>query len=104
VLNQFVLFEILSHYPSFLRFVLALYTCSSNNAFRECPQIVAKPQVPMKKHETIVQYPERNPEEAVTMNFSISKHYSPQIPQNEKFHRRRRLNLAKIKGIYDHHA
>jgi len=63
------------------------------------PQIVAKPQLPMKKHETIVQYPKRNPEEAVTMNFSSSKHYSPQIPPNANFHRLRHLNLALLDSI-----
>jgi DNA invertase Pin-like site-specific DNA recombinase len=39
---------------------------------------VVKPQVPMKQHETIEQYLERNPEQAVTMNFSVSENYSQQ--------------------------
>jgi hypothetical protein len=34
---------------------------------------VTKPQVAMKQHETIEQYLERNPEQAVTMNFSVSE-------------------------------
>lgn len=37
---------------------------------------VVKPQVPMKQHETIEQYLARNPEEAVTMNFSVSENCS----------------------------
>jgi hypothetical protein len=37
---------------------------------------IAKPQVTMKQHETIEQYLERNPDEAVTMNFSVSESYS----------------------------
>ena len=39
---------------------------------------VTKPQVPMKQHETIEQYLERNPEQAVTMNFSVSANSSRQ--------------------------
>lgn len=38
---------------------------------------VVKPKVRMKQHETIEQYLERNPAQAVTMNFSVSKNYSP---------------------------
>lgn len=41
-------------------------------------KVVMSP-VPMKKHETIEQYLARNPEEALTMNFSISTNYSRQI-------------------------
>ena len=37
---------------------------------------VTKPQVPMKQHETIEQYLERNPEQSVTMNFSVSANSS----------------------------
>lgn len=39
--------------------------------------VVAKPQVPMIQHETIEQYLERNPEQAVTMNFSVSRNLKP---------------------------
>jgi len=37
---------------------------------------VTKPHVPMKQHETIDQYLERHPEQAVTMNLSVSKNSS----------------------------
>jgi hypothetical protein len=57
---------------------------------------VAKPQVRMKQYETIEQYCERHPEQALTINISVSKNYSPQIPQNDNFHRPRHLNLVKL--------
>lgn len=57
-----------------------------------------KPQVPMKQNETIEQYLERHPEQAVAMNVSVSKNYSRQNAQNEKPHRLRRLNLATLKS------
>lgn len=38
---------------------------------------VTKPEVPMMQQETIEQYLERNPEQAVTMNVSVSRNYSP---------------------------
>jgi hypothetical protein len=52
----------------------------------------------MKQHAAIEQYLERNPVQVVTMNFSVSENSSPQIPQNEKPHRLRRLNLATLKS------
>lgn len=41
---------------------------------------VGKPAVPMLPHETIREYVVRNPEQAVTMNFSVSSYWSPQTP------------------------
>jgi hypothetical protein len=57
---------------------------------------VEKPQKRMGKHETIEQYLERHPEEAVTMHSSISKNSPRQKPANSECHRSHRLNLAKI--------
>jgi len=60
---------------------------------------VTKPQVPMKQHETIEHYPERLPEQAAAIDLSAAVSSSPRIPQNEKFHRLRRLNLAILNPI-----
>jgi len=59
---------------------------------------VTKPQVTMKQHETIEQYPEAHPETAGAMNVSISKSSSRQNARNEQPHRLRRLNLAVLKS------
>jgi transposase len=50
---------------------------------------VTKPQVAMKQHETIEQYLERNPEQAVTMNFSVSANCSRRRRWKKPSHRQR---------------
>ncbi|MAU09023.1 MAG: hypothetical protein CL607_04315 [Anaerolineaceae bacterium] len=50
---------------------------------------VTKPQVPMKQHETIEHYLERNPEQAVTMNLSVSENLSQRRLMRRPSHLRR---------------
>lgn len=66
--------------------------------FRGKEFTVERPQKPVGKNETFEQYLERHPDEAVTMNSSISGNSPRHNPENTERHRSSRLNLAKIEA------